>query len=48
MLRDDYGYALERCAPVDMFPHTPHIESVSSLVLSIDRGEEQNQGAARQ
>jgi 23S rRNA (uracil1939-C5)-methyltransferase len=48
VLRDDYGYVLERCSPVDMFPHTPHIESVSRLVLPIDRREEQNQDAARQ
>ncbi|HEY6113011.1 MAG TPA: 23S rRNA (uracil(1939)-C(5))-methyltransferase RlmD, partial [Gaiellaceae bacterium] len=34
VLRDEYDYELERCRPVDMFPHTPHVESVSSLILS--------------
>ena len=28
----DAGYVLERVRPVDMFPHTPHIECVARFV----------------
>jgi 23S rRNA (uracil1939-C5)-methyltransferase len=43
-LADTYGYTLTRARPVDMFPHTPHVECVSLLerdpdfVLSDDGG----------
>jgi tRNA/tmRNA/rRNA uracil-C5-methylase (TrmA/RlmC/RlmD family) len=33
-LTSDWGYRLERAIPVDMFPHTPHIETVALLVRS--------------
>src|SRR5438045_3486476 len=30
-LERDWGYRLERARPLDMFPHTPHIETVALL-----------------
>jgi 23S rRNA (uracil1939-C5)-methyltransferase len=33
-LRADWGYELRRAQPVDMFPHTPHVECVALLEQS--------------
>jgi 23S rRNA (uracil1939-C5)-methyltransferase len=44
VLREEYGYDLVRCTPVDMFPHTPHIESVSLLTHARAPAEEHDAG----
>jgi 23S rRNA (uracil-5-)-methyltransferase RumA len=31
----EWGYTIEKCQPLDMFPHTPHIENVLLLNLEV-------------